>query len=140
MSVMAHPISAKIHQDLVALSNPYRKKKIAEYMKTSSLSFIGVELPEIHSTVNNHIKGLNPNDLPSLMESLWKIETFETRVAAIDVLKVYAKKGAVAVAMAIADRWVDDAEPLEKMANFWELLEATLFCSSLSLSHFENPV
>ncbi|MBN2230052.1 MAG: DNA alkylation repair protein [Candidatus Thorarchaeota archaeon] len=107
---MVHAISNTIHQDLIAHSNPIRKEKIAEYLKTSSLGFIGVELPDIHLMVNTHIKGLKIDDLPSLMDALWSIKTFETRVAAIDVLKVYAKKGDVAIALKIADRWVEDAD------------------------------
>ncbi len=107
---MVQHISTEIHKDLIAKSNPYRREKIAEYMKTSSLDFIGVELPQIHSVVNAHTKGLTPDDLLVVMESLWDIKTFETRVAAIDIMKVYAKKGDVQTALKIIDGWVDDAD------------------------------
>ncbi len=107
---MSNTIGAAIHKDLITQSNPERKEKIAEYMKTSSLDFIGVELPNIHSSVSRNIKNLKTDDLPPLMHALWSIKTFETRVAAIDVLKVYAKKGNVAIAIDIADKWVDDAD------------------------------
>jgi 3-methyladenine DNA glycosylase AlkD len=107
---MSTKLSEEIHQALKSRSNPQRKKKIAEYLKTSSLEFIGVELPDIHSTVKEHVKGLKTNDLPELMSMLWKIKTFETRVAAIDILREYAKKGDVTVAMKIVDHWVDDAD------------------------------
>ena len=107
---MVTKIRKQIHSDLEAQGNPYRKEKIAGYLKTSTLDFIGVELPDIHKIVKRNIKGMELEDLPELMAQLWKIETFETRVSAIDVLKVYAKKGPVEEAMMIADRWVDDAD------------------------------
>jgi 3-methyladenine DNA glycosylase AlkD len=107
---MSISLSELILMELVGLSDPYRKEKIAGYLKTSSLSFIGVELPDIHRTVKKHIKGLDIEQLPELMEELWNNETFETRLAAIDVLKVYAKKGPVEYALAIGDRWIDDAD------------------------------
>jgi 3-methyladenine DNA glycosylase AlkD len=103
-------IASQIHEELKGLSRSERKEKIADYLKTSSLDFIGVELPDIHMTVNKWIKGLKIDELPGVMRDLWKIETFETRLAAIDVLKVYAKKGPVDQAIAFADKWVDDAD------------------------------
>ncbi|RLI56696.1 MAG: hypothetical protein DRO87_03650 [Candidatus Thorarchaeota archaeon] len=103
-------VAGSIHARLVASSNPTRKKKIAEYMKTSSLQFIGVELPRIHSIVKDHLRALPAEALPTVMTDLWKMETFETRLAAIDVMKVYARKGPVARALGIADEWVDDVD------------------------------
>ena len=99
-----------IYKELQGLSDPIRKEKIAGYLKTSSLGFIGVELPDIHRTVNANIKGFDIGQLRGLMSGLWKIETFETRLAAIDVLKVYAKKGPVDDAISFADKWIDDAD------------------------------
>lgn len=107
---MTHSISKTIHQSLITHSSSDRKEKIGEYLKTSSLDFIGVELPVIHTIVDEHIKGLQINELPSLMDALWKIKSFETRVAAIDVLKVYAKKGDVDKALTVADSWIDDTD------------------------------
>lgn len=107
---MSNSLTESIHNEMLELSDPYRKEKIAGYLKTSTLEFIGVELPDIHRTVKKHIKGLNIDQLPGLMESLWKIRTFETRLAAIDVLKVYAKKGLVEKALSFADSWIDDAD------------------------------
>lgn len=107
---MPRSLAESIYKELEGLSDPIRKEKIAGYLKTSSLGFIGVELPDIHRTVNANIKGLDIGQLPGLMSDLWKIETFETRLAAIDVLKVYAKKGPVYDAISIADKWIDDAD------------------------------
>jgi len=108
--LMSTPLSESIHEELIRLSNPNRREKIAGYLKTSSLEFIGVELPQIHRSVKKHTKGLELNQFPDLMENLWKIETFETRLAAIDVMKVYAKKGLVKNALEIADCWIDAAD------------------------------
>ena len=107
---MSNVISNQIHRELKELSNQYRKEKIAGYLKTSSLKFIGVELPDIHKIVKKNIKGMKLADMPQLMEKLWNIETFETRLAAIDVMKEYAKKGPIKIALKIADSWIDDAD------------------------------
>ncbi|MHA1662025.1 MAG: DNA alkylation repair protein, partial [Candidatus Thorarchaeota archaeon] len=100
----------QIVRDLEAQSNPDRKVKIAGYLKTSSLEFIGVELPDIHKIVKKNIKGMVIDDLPVLMDELWKIETFETRLAAIDIMKIYGVKGSIDTAMKMADLWIDDAD------------------------------
>ncbi len=107
---MTESLSKIIHEDLQELSNPDRKEKIAGYLKTSSLEFIGVELPDIHRTVTKHIKGLDIDQLLGLMRKLWKIAKFETRLAAIDMMKVFAKKGSVDDAISIADSWIEDAD------------------------------
>ena len=107
---MSKSVVSRIFEELKKISNDYRKEKIAGYLKTSSLDFIGVELPDIHKIVKENIKGLQIDELPVVMEGLWKIRTFETRLAAIDVLKVYAKKGSIETGMAFADRWVEDGD------------------------------
>ncbi|MHA2179737.1 MAG: DNA alkylation repair protein [Candidatus Thorarchaeota archaeon] len=107
---MSKFLTKQIHTELEGMSNPYRKEKIAGYLKTSALNFIGVELPQIHRTVKKHIKDQPTEQLPVIMRGLWKIETFETRLAAIDVLKVFAKKGPVEEALNIADSWIDSAD------------------------------
>jgi 3-methyladenine DNA glycosylase AlkD len=99
-----------IHSALVESSNPERKEKIASYMKTSSLDFIGVELPDVHRIVKENTKTVPLSSQHSLMKELWAIETFEDRVAAIDVMKTYAKKGPIRQAMEIIDKWIDDAD------------------------------
>jgi 3-methyladenine DNA glycosylase AlkD len=99
-----------IIDELRDLSNSERKDKISEYLKTSSLDFIGVTLPDIHKIVKRNIKRLSIDELPEIMDGLWKVKTFETRLAAIDVLKVYARKGSIDVAMDFADRWVEDGD------------------------------
>ena len=107
---MPKSVIRRIHEELNGMSDSYRKEKIAGYLKTSSLDFIGVELPDIHKVVKQNIKGIKIEDLHIVMEGLWKIRTFETRLAAIDVLKVYAKKGPVNSAMILADKWVEDGD------------------------------
>lgn len=109
-SFMPKSTISKISEELQSMSDSFRKEKIAGYLKTSTLDFIGVELSDIHRIVKQNIKGLEIVELPEVMEGLWKIKTFETRLAAIDVLKVYAKKGSVETALDFADRWIDDAD------------------------------
>ncbi len=100
----------QIFEDLKKMSDSNRREKIAGYLKTSSLDFIGVELPDIHRIVKQNIKSLKIEELPEVMDGLWKIRTFESRLAAIDVLKVYAQKGSVEIGMDFADKWVDDGD------------------------------
>jgi len=103
-------LANQILSDLKKHSNSERKEKIAGYLKTSSLDFIGVELPDIHRIVKTNIKGLDIEDMPNLMGKLWTIETFETRLAAIDIMKEYVKKGPIKNALKIADSWINDAD------------------------------
>lgn len=107
---MVLTILESIHFELKMQSKPDRKEKIAGYLKTSSLEFMGVELPVIHKIVKSNIKGMNLDDIPELMDELWVIETFETRLAAIDVMKEYVKKGSIDISMKKANLWVDDAD------------------------------
>jgi 3-methyladenine DNA glycosylase AlkD len=107
---VAVKLSSEIFEALKSKSDSYRKQKIAEYMRTSSLKFIGVELPDIHATVKQHTRGLAVDDLVVVMEKLWKIRTFETRVAAIDVLKDYARKANPIEAINIANSWIDEID------------------------------
>lgn len=107
---MSQTVVEQIIEELKGLGKQERKEKIAQYLKTSSLGFIGVELPDIHKTVKRNIKELGIDELPEVMEGLWKIKTFEVRLAAIDILKVYAKKGSIETAMNIADMWVDGGD------------------------------
>ncbi len=103
-------IVESIHRNLKSSSNPVRKEKIGEYLKTSRLSFIGVELPEIHRIVKEHIKSLRIEELPPLMRRLWSIEAFETRLCAIDMMKVFARKAPVKEALSLVDAWIDDLD------------------------------
>ena len=107
---MSKSLTEQIHKELEDLSDTYRKEKMAGYLKTSALDFIGVELPQIHRIVKKHIRDQPTEQLSVLMKGLWKIETFETRLGAIDVLKVYAKKGPVKKAMVLVDTWIDSAD------------------------------
>ncbi|OLS23301.1 MAG: hypothetical protein ThorAB25_24760 [Candidatus Thorarchaeota archaeon AB_25] len=107
---LSQTVVERIIEELKNLGKQERKEKIAQYLKTSSLEFIGVELPDIHKTVKQNIKELGIDELPEVMEGLWKITTFEIRLAAIDVLKVYAKKGSVETGMAYAAKWVEDGD------------------------------
>jgi 3-methyladenine DNA glycosylase AlkD len=107
---MSKSVVDRIYEELKMMRDDYRKEKIAGYLKTSSLDFIGVDLPDIHRIVKQNIKGLKVEELPVVMDGLWNIKTFETRVAAIDILKVYAKKGSIETGMDFADRWVEDGD------------------------------
>ncbi|MGY5879928.1 MAG: DNA alkylation repair protein [Candidatus Thorarchaeota archaeon] len=110
MTQLVSKLTKQIRKDLLNQSKPDRKEKIAGYLKTSSLEFIGVELPDIHKIVKTNIKGMNIDDMPELMDELWRIETFETRLTAIDIMKEYGKKGSIDTALKMVDQWIDDAD------------------------------
>jgi len=107
---MISNIAMQIQSDLRTHSNLERKEKIAGYLKTSALGFIGVELPDIHRIVKGNTKGMNLDEKLHLMTELWKMEFFETRLAAIDVMKEYAKNGSIDKALELASQWIDDAD------------------------------
>jgi 3-methyladenine DNA glycosylase AlkD len=103
-------IVVDIHNELKAASNQVRRQKIAEYLKTSKLDFIGVELPDIHKIVKSQTKAMKPSDLVPLMHQLWNIKAFETRLSAIDMMKAYARKETPQNALGIIDPWIDDLD------------------------------
>ncbi|PNX52883.1 MAG: hypothetical protein BV458_07345 [Thermoplasmata archaeon M9B2D] len=107
---MISNIAMQIQSDLRTHSNPERKEKIAGYLKTSALGFIGVELPDIHRIVKRSIKGINLEEMPHLMTELWKMKFFETRLAAIDIFKEYVRNGSIDQALELANGWIDDAD------------------------------
>ncbi len=107
---MIEQVCGRIYSELESSGNSERKARSASYLRTSSLAFIGVELPGIHRIVKANIHNLLIDDLPVLMKMLWNTKTFETRAAAIDVMREYARKGDVIVALGIADSWIDEAD------------------------------
>ncbi|MDF1538215.1 MAG: DNA alkylation repair protein [Candidatus Thorarchaeota archaeon] len=83
---------------------------IAGYLKTSRLSFMGVKIPMISRITKKHMKGLSLGDLHTLMTNLWKEPFFETRRAAIDIMKEFVKKAEFSTSLEIIDRWIDDID------------------------------
>ena len=80
------------------------------YLKTSSLKFIGVKLPEIAKITKKHILKTPVEDLIPIMEALWQNNIYEARRAAIDVMKVYTKKGTIEKGLEIISRWIDSVD------------------------------
>jgi len=107
---MIEQVCKRIRYELETNSDSERKERSASYLKTSGLAFVGVELPDIHRIVKTNIKGLMIDDLPVLMKMLWSVKTFETRIAAIDVMKEYARTADVFKALEIIDTWIDEAD------------------------------
>ncbi|MFW9918874.1 MAG: DNA alkylation repair protein [Candidatus Thorarchaeota archaeon] len=97
-------------RDLKGAGDPEQAKIIAGYLKTSSLEFLGVKIPEIAKIVGKHLKGLSDDDMMALMEALWSEQIFESRRAAVDVMKKYSMKGNVDSALRIIDGWIDQMD------------------------------
>ena len=97
-------------RDLKEQGDPEQSKNQARYLKTSKLFFLGLNLPTIHKTTKVHVKGVPIEDLVEPMIELWKQPFFETRIAAIDIMTIYVKKGDVEVALPIISGWIDDID------------------------------
>ena len=85
-------------------------KMVARYMKTSSLQFLGVSVTEARKITRSHIRGLAVDDLPNLIEQLWKEPVFDFKLAAIEALEKYSAKGDIDTAFTMIDRMVEDID------------------------------
>lgn len=87
-------VTAKaIIKDLHAQRNMEKGRMVAKYMKTSKLEFQGVLVPEIRKTARRHIRSIPIEALPSLAQLLWMEEVFEPRLAGVEIMELYSKKG-----------------------------------------------
>jgi 3-methyladenine DNA glycosylase AlkD len=100
----------RILKDLKAQGDEEQAEKIGGYLKTSALGFLGVKLPIIAKITKKHMKGLNENERVKLMKALWSEMYFETRRAAVDVMKEFTKKRDFGTAFVIMDSWIDDID------------------------------
>ncbi len=96
--------------DLKKAGDDDQARIISGYLKTSHLRFLGVKLPQIGQIVKHHIKGLSQEEMPELMKGLWSEPIFESRRAAVDVMKKYTQNGDVDVALQIIDAWINDID------------------------------
>jgi 3-methyladenine DNA glycosylase AlkD len=97
-------------KDLKVQGDPEQAERIAGYLKTSKLGFLGVKLPNIARIAKKHMKGLTEEERVDLMHALWREPFFETRRAAVDVMKEFTKKQDFDTALAIIDKWIDDVD------------------------------
>ncbi|MHA2041461.1 MAG: DNA alkylation repair protein [Candidatus Thorarchaeota archaeon] len=97
-------------EDLRSRMDKERGKMVASYMKTSSLEFLGVSVTEARKITRSHIKGLVVDDLPILMEQLWKEPIFDFKLAAIEVLEKYSAEGDIKTAFIMIDRMIEDVD------------------------------
>jgi 3-methyladenine DNA glycosylase AlkD len=113
---MVKGIREVILDELKIYKNPERAEISIRYMKTSQLKFWGCALPEIRSTAKKHVKGAALEDLLPLMDSLWKFNIFEPRMAAVQIMEIYCKNGNIDVALDMITCWIDDIDT-------WSLLD-----------------
>ncbi len=99
-----------ILQELRGKEDTEQAKQIARYLKMPLDSILGVNLPFIHQAVNKCTKGADTSGLIQVMEDLWKLGKHETKIAAIDVMKTYAKKGDIGTALEISSHWIDEID------------------------------
>lgn len=107
---MEKSVGKALLDELRTYSNPERAEMSVRYMKTSQLEFWGCALPEIRSTAKKHVKGIVLESLLPIMENLWKYEVFEPRMAAVQIMEIYCKKGDITIALDMISRWIDDID------------------------------
>ncbi|NHJ14350.1 MAG: DNA alkylation repair protein [Candidatus Thorarchaeota archaeon] len=90
---MIEDIATAIIEDLYSQRNLEKGKMVAKYMKTSQLEFHGVLVPEIRKTARGHIHGLPLESIPPLTKRLWRENIFEPRLAGVEIMELYSKKG-----------------------------------------------
>jgi 3-methyladenine DNA glycosylase AlkD len=103
------PVDCIIHE-LREKADSEQAKQIARYLKKPTDTVFGVKLPIIHKAVNKCTKGMDSTGLIQVMQDLWNFGKHETKIAAIDVMKAYAKKGDVETAMEISSDWIDEID------------------------------
>ncbi len=107
---MANSPEISLLEELQNESDAEQAETIAGYLKTSTLSFLGVKLPIIGRIAKKHMKGLSLEGMHALMVDLWKELFFETRRAAIDIMKEFVKRANFSTTLEIIDRWIDDID------------------------------
>jgi 3-methyladenine DNA glycosylase AlkD len=97
-------------QELRSQMDKEKGKMVASYMKTSSLQFLGVSVTEARKITRKYIRTLAVDDLPPLIDNLWKEPVFDFKLAAIEALEKYSAKGDVKTSFVMIDRMVDDVD------------------------------
>lgn len=97
-------------QDLRSREDEEKGRMVASYMKTSSLRFLGVSVTEARKITRKHIKGLDIDDLPLLIEQLWQEPVFDFKLAAIEALEKYSAEGNIEIAFSMIDRMIEDVD------------------------------
>jgi 3-methyladenine DNA glycosylase AlkD len=99
-----------LEENLRSRMDKEKGKMVASYMKTSSLQFLGISVTEARRITRNHIKELAVDDLPMLIEQLWKEPVFDFKLAAIEVLEKYSAKGDIKTAFIMIDEMIEDVD------------------------------
>ncbi|MHA2377850.1 MAG: DNA alkylation repair protein [Candidatus Thorarchaeota archaeon] len=83
---------------------------VAKYMKTSDLRFLGIQIPQIRKTARKHIRGFAVENLPQVIDLLWKEEVFDFRLAAIEIMEKYSAEGDQSIALQMVSDMIDDID------------------------------
>ena len=153
--------------DLLGQKDREKAVHVAKYLKTSDLRFLGIQIPLIRKTARRHIRGFTVEELPRIMELLWKEEVFDFRLATIEIMEKYSAKGEKSVALQMISDMIDDidtwalTDPLcivclgtllirdwsiektvaswRKSENFWRRRATVLPYHHLSKKRFHKP-
>jgi len=107
---MSAAIADVLKGDLLGQEDSEKAVHVANYMKTSALRFLGIQIPQIRKTARKHIRGLAVDELPQIIDLLWKEEVFDFRLAAIEIMEKYSAKGDKSVALQMISDMIDDVD------------------------------
>lgn len=91
--------------------NVERAKNVKNYMKTSNLEFLGINLPTIREIAKEHSRKVEPEDFSTYLLALWNEQVFDIRRAAAEILLQFQKRGMPPhEIMNLVDAWIDDID------------------------------
>ncbi len=90
------------HQD------PDRGIHVRNYLKTSSLDFLGVPLPTIRAIAKKHAKEVEAGNYAVYLVELWKPPVFDVRRAAAEIILQFQKQGMQeSQIISLVDDWIN---------------------------------
>jgi 3-methyladenine DNA glycosylase AlkD len=107
---MSAVVADDLKRALLGQEDAEKAVHVARYMKTSDLRFLGILIPQIRRTARRHIQGLDVEELPRIVELLWKDEVFDFRLAAIEIMEKYSASGDKSVALQMISGMIDDID------------------------------
>ena len=113
----AQTLTATVLERLRQAGSPERAEHEKGYLK-SDLQFLGASVPAIRSTalaLHQELPGLTHHDLIALVEALWHAGIHELRMAAVELLDLYAER--------LSPRDIPFLERLIRESGTWALVD-----------------
>lgn len=107
---VSSPLVDEIIESMKRVADPFHARTTARYVKTSTLTFLGLRVAQVDEIVQEHTKELPSEDLLPIMNALWKTVMYEGRLGAVCAMKRYAKTGEIQYTLSVASGWIDDID------------------------------